>query len=48
VHDENISENVEIPEDLEGINWNDLSDDTPEVEEGEVDGSMFESLLSGV
>lgn len=48
VHDENISESVEIPEDLEGINLSDLGDDTPEVEEGEVDGSMFESLLSGV
>jgi hypothetical protein len=47
VHDENISESVEIPEDLEGISLNEIGiDDTLDTEE--VDGSMFESLLSGV
>ena len=47
VHDENISENVEIPEDLENISLEGLADDTPDAE-GEVDGAMFEQLLSGV
>ena len=47
VHDENISENVEIPEDLENINLEGLTDDTPDAE-AEVDGAMFEQLLSGV
>lgn len=48
VHDENISESVEIPEDLEGINLNEIGvDDTLDTDET-VDGSMFESLLSGV
>lgn len=47
VHDENISENVEIPEDLDNINLEGLADDTPDAE-AEVDGAMFEQLLSGV
>lgn len=47
VHDENISENVEIPEDLENINLEGLADDTPDAE-AEVDGAMFEQLLSEV
>ena len=47
VHDENISENVEIPEDLDNINLDGLADDTPDAE-AEVDGAMFEQLLSGV
>ena len=47
VHDENISENVEIPEDLDNINLEGLADDIPDAE-AEVDGAMFEQLLSGV
>lgn len=46
VHDENISETVEIPEDLEGISTDDI-DDTLDSQE-EVDGSMFEQLLGEV
>ena len=47
MHDENISESVEIPEDLEGISIDD--DDIPsDISNDEVDGAMFEQLLSGV